>query len=615
MDIRFSVIMPTYNQCGFICRAIRSLLRQTYERWELIVIDDGSTDETETVVAEFLHDTRIRYVRLLENHGLGYAVNRGLQIARYGYVAYLPSDDFYYAGHLDAMASVFMENENAVLAFSGIRYGRCDSLHGDNDVESIGNRPGFWLQLVQVAHRRVDERWVERDEWVSEDLFSMYWQKLLSYGTFLPTCKITAFWTQHPAQRFRIISETYGGGINKVRSFYHIKNPIRIRVSKDKFIDERGQYKAFRAVCHPCGSPLKILVVGELAYNPERLYALEQAGHKLYGLWTPSPNLSFSTVGPLPFGNVEDIPHDNWEEAVASIRPDIVYGLLNWGAIGWVYDVVRRLPDIPFAWHYKEGPQLAVSMGNWQELAWLYRHASLRIFLNDTVRQWFELFLPSKPVLTMIMDGDMPKKDYFKDTFSPKLSESDGEVHTVCAGRLIGIRETSVKALVRNRIHLHLYLENFFAAKEKLFAYFAEAYSGYFHIHSHCSPDRWTEEFSKYDAAWLHCIRSANYGDLYDASWDDLNIPARLSTYMAAALPVIQYDNTGHIVAVERCVRNLGIGMQFHDIDHLSDMLHDKVLMAGLQANVMRHRMSFCFDRHVPELIDKFRIAIKERQS
>lgn len=141
---------------------------------------------------------------------------------------------------------------------------------------------------------------------------------------------------------------------------------------------------------NPCGSPFKILVVGELAYNPERLYALEQAGHKLYGLWTPSPNLSFSTVGPLPFGNVEDIPHDNWEEAVASIRPDIVYGLLNWGAIGWVYDVVRRLPDIPFAWHYKEGPQLAVSMGNWQELAWLYRHASLRIFLNDTVRQWFE---------------------------------------------------------------------------------------------------------------------------------------------------------------------------------------------------------------------------------
>ena len=107
------------------------------------------------------------------------------------------------------------------MAFSGIRYGRCDSLHGDNDVESIGNRPGFWLQLVQVAHRRVDERWVERDEWVSEDLFSMYWQKLLSYGTFLPTCKITAFWTQHSAQRFRIISETYGGGINKVRSFYY----------------------------------------------------------------------------------------------------------------------------------------------------------------------------------------------------------------------------------------------------------------------------------------------------------------------------------------------------------------------------------------------------------
>ena len=54
MDICFSVIMPTYNQCGFICRAIRSLFRQTYGEWELIVVDDGSTDETETVVSEFL---------------------------------------------------------------------------------------------------------------------------------------------------------------------------------------------------------------------------------------------------------------------------------------------------------------------------------------------------------------------------------------------------------------------------------------------------------------------------------------------------------------------------------------------------------------------------------
>ena len=52
---------------------------------------------------------------------------------------------------------------------------------------------------------------------------------------------------------------------------------------------------------------LKILLVGELAYNADRVLALEEQGHKLYGLWMPNPYW-YNTVGPLPFGHVEDLP-------------------------------------------------------------------------------------------------------------------------------------------------------------------------------------------------------------------------------------------------------------------------------------------------------------------
>ena len=56
MEAFFSVIMPTYNQASFIRRAILSLYKQTYSNWELIIINDGCTDETEIFISDFLED-------------------------------------------------------------------------------------------------------------------------------------------------------------------------------------------------------------------------------------------------------------------------------------------------------------------------------------------------------------------------------------------------------------------------------------------------------------------------------------------------------------------------------------------------------------------------------
>lgn len=79
----FSVIMPTYNQCSFIRRAIYSLMEQTEELWELIIVNDGSTDETETYIEDYLKDKRIRYIKNIENEGIGRSINKGLEVARY----------------------------------------------------------------------------------------------------------------------------------------------------------------------------------------------------------------------------------------------------------------------------------------------------------------------------------------------------------------------------------------------------------------------------------------------------------------------------------------------------------------------------------------------------
>src|SRR5262245_60329647 len=87
-----SIIMPAYNGERFITQAIDSLLAQTYTYWELVVVDDGSTDATANVVSSF-DDPRIRYVAQ-ENRGQAAALNHGLRLAKGEYVTTLDVDDW-----------------------------------------------------------------------------------------------------------------------------------------------------------------------------------------------------------------------------------------------------------------------------------------------------------------------------------------------------------------------------------------------------------------------------------------------------------------------------------------------------------------------------------------
>jgi glycosyltransferase involved in cell wall biosynthesis len=267
MNNGFSVIMPTYNQASFIRRAIISLQNQTYKNWELIIINDGCTDNTEEYLSCLLDDPKITYIKNDKNQGLGYALNQGLDRAKYDYIAYLPSDDFYYKNHLESLKEKMEQYEDIVLIYSGMKYATTDTMNFFSDNETKRIRKDYCLQLVQTAHKKTADRWVEREEWVTEDLFLMFWSKLLNKGAFAATQDITCFWTNHPFQRHKIVAEKYRGGLNYYRLFYQVNKPIKLRVSKYKFTDEEYLYKDFRARVKPNAHPLKILLVGELAYN------------------------------------------------------------------------------------------------------------------------------------------------------------------------------------------------------------------------------------------------------------------------------------------------------------------------------------------------------------
>ena len=97
----FSIILPTFNREKFISKAIESIINQEYKNWELIIIDDGSTDNTKEIVSPFLN-SKIKYF-YQENQERSIARNNGMSKANGQYICFLDSDDYYLPNHLNTL--------------------------------------------------------------------------------------------------------------------------------------------------------------------------------------------------------------------------------------------------------------------------------------------------------------------------------------------------------------------------------------------------------------------------------------------------------------------------------------------------------------------------------
>lgn len=115
-----TVIIPTFNRGTFLREAIASVVVQSFQDWELFVIDDGSTDPIETIVSSF-SDNRIHYHWQL-NQGASVARNTGIQLAHGKYVAFLDSDDLWYPDYLKRKVNFAEKNPKLVLIGGGCCY-------------------------------------------------------------------------------------------------------------------------------------------------------------------------------------------------------------------------------------------------------------------------------------------------------------------------------------------------------------------------------------------------------------------------------------------------------------------------------------------------------------
>ena len=593
---RVAVLVPVHDQAAFLPRALGSLLAQDVPDFECVVVDDGSTDGPRVP-----DDPRLRSVRHAENRGLGAALNTALDATAAPVVAYLPADDVWDADHLSALLAVLDADADVDLVSSGVRWQRGQALEAPEDAG---------LQLVQVAHRRTGQRWPERDELEADDLELLMWRHLPARAA---TGRVTCTWTDHPGQRSRAIRESADGGLNVFRRRYRVRTPLRLHSRDSGLTDEVALYARFRDRPAPSGG-LRVLLVGELAFNPERVLALEERGHRLFGLWTDD-GLGAHTVGPLPFGHVIDVAS---VEQVRALDVDVVYGLLNWRAVPLAHRVLTELPELPFVWHFKEAPQACVRRGTWPALAALYEGADEVLSATDEEAAWFELALPGRrdPARTGVLDGDLPLAAWFAGQRSPRLSAQDGAVHTAVLGRPLGVDAELLVRLGRAGVHVHLHgqvRDGGPAAGWAAAVREASAQVDTVHLHPKVEQPDWVRVLSRYDAGWLHRFRAGNGGDLRRAVWDDLNAPARIPTYASAGLPMLLQSSPGSVVAAERLLGESAV--VYDDVDDLVARLRDRAGLDRAARACWDDRGRFTFDAHADRLVEVLTRAAGRRRT
>lgn len=113
-----SMIMPVYNSEKYIAEAIESVIKQTYKNWEIIVVNDASTDDTEKIIKSYREkDKRIKLISLPKNQGAANARNIAIQNAKGRYIAFLDADDYWEKEKLQEQIQI-LQNSNADISYT-----------------------------------------------------------------------------------------------------------------------------------------------------------------------------------------------------------------------------------------------------------------------------------------------------------------------------------------------------------------------------------------------------------------------------------------------------------------------------------------------------------------
>lgn len=172
-----SVIVPIYNTERYIRRCLDSIRAQTFQSFEVIMIDDGTPDSSADIAEEYTADSRFKLIRQ-ENSGVGNVRNRGIDMARGEYIAFVDSDDAIVPEHLEKLYGAAAEADADIVCCS---YSCCDEECGHLRTSKVTKRRGVYTSEQLIGN-------ILRDISIRRYLWSKLWRKTLftSKGIFFP---------------------------------------------------------------------------------------------------------------------------------------------------------------------------------------------------------------------------------------------------------------------------------------------------------------------------------------------------------------------------------------------------------------------------------------------
>ncbi len=224
--------MPAFNAEKYIGQAIESVLRQTYINWELLIIDDGSTDATKKVVEYFLmQDSRINYF-YQENGKQGKARNLGIEKSKGEYLAFLDSDDLWFPNKLEIQINEIIEKDvdlifcDSYIFSDGTSILKRDKLGAEDEVYSGEKAIKLFIEcnripiLTVLAKKSVIQKvggFIENDEVQNCEDYHLWLKLLLSGSTFFSSSKTLAKYRIHsnsvtindPSSELKILAVYY----------------------------------------------------------------------------------------------------------------------------------------------------------------------------------------------------------------------------------------------------------------------------------------------------------------------------------------------------------------------------------------------------------------------